>query len=341
MRRLARALEQAEPQAIVINSGVANAATGEPGRPRRDRDRRRGGAAALPARRAGARALDRRDRRAAADGEGRRAASSAAAARALGRTAAPRGRGDHDDRHEAEDGGRLTRRLHGRRDGQGRRDDPPAARDDARRHHDRLPARARRGEGFLAARGRRELQPRSRSTASARRTTRSSCSRTAAAKVERTPASDVAFAAALARGLRRPRAADRRRRRGRDDAARDRGRRRRERRARRGRSRGRDRDLAARQDRAFGRDANWGRVLAAAGSAPYNGGFAALDPKLSLALQRRRRCFVGRARRRRAGLSRAPSARSSWSSASARAAPRTSASDLTYDYVRINADYRT
>jgi len=28
----------------------------------------------------------------------------------------------------------------------------------------------------------------------------------------------------------------------------------------------------------FGHDANWGRVLAAAGSAPYNGGFAHLDP---------------------------------------------------------------
>ena len=29
---------------------------------------------------------------------------------------------------------------------------------------------------------------------------------------------------------------------------------------------------------AFGRDPNWGRVLAAAGSAPWNGGFAQLDP---------------------------------------------------------------
>ena len=29
---------------------------------------------------------------------------------------------------------------------------------------------------------------------------------------------------------------------------------------------------------AFGRDPNWGRVLAAAGSAPFNGGFARLDP---------------------------------------------------------------
>jgi glutamate N-acetyltransferase/amino-acid N-acetyltransferase len=30
-----------------------------------------------------------------------------------------------------------------------------------------------------------------------------------------------------------------------------------------------------------GRDANWGRVLAAAGSAPYNGGYAQLDPALA------------------------------------------------------------
>src|SRR6185503_6433862 len=30
---------------------------------------------------------------------------------------------------------------------------------------------------------------------------------------------------------------------------------------------------------AFGRDPNWGRVLAAAGSAPWNGGFAHLDPE--------------------------------------------------------------
>ena len=30
----------------------------------------------------------------------------------------------------------------------------------------------------------------------------------------------------------------------------------------------------------FGRDANWGRVLAAAGSAPYNGGYANVEPEL-------------------------------------------------------------
>src|SRR5438270_3979634 len=29
----------------------------------------------------------------------------------------------------------------------------------------------------------------------------------------------------------------------------------------------------------FGRDANWGRVAAAAGSAPFNGGYAQLDPE--------------------------------------------------------------
>src|SRR6185295_2616602 len=30
----------------------------------------------------------------------------------------------------------------------------------------------------------------------------------------------------------------------------------------------------------FGRDANWGRVLAAAGSAPYDGGYANVEPDL-------------------------------------------------------------
>ena len=52
----------------------------------------------------------------------------------------------------------------------------------------------------------------------------------------------------------------------------------------------------------FGRDANWGRVLAAAGSAPYNGGFAHLDPDLRHArLQRRHRPRPRRAAGRRAG----------------------------------------
>ena len=51
----------------------------------------------------------------------------------------------------------------------------------------------------------------------------------------------------------------------------------------------------------FGRDANWGRVLAAAGSAPFNGGYAQLDPSLvTLSLQRREGARPRRAARRRA-----------------------------------------
>ena len=79
--------------------------------------------------------------------------------------------------------------------------------------------------------------------------------------------------------VRRPRAPDRRRRRGRDRRARDH------------RHRGAHHDAEAEavarriatsplvKTAAFGRDPNWGRVLAAAGSAPFNGGFAHLDPR--------------------------------------------------------------
>ena len=91
----------------------------------------------------------------------------------------------------------------------------------------------------------------------------------------------------------------------------------------------------------FGRDANWGRVLAAAGSAPYNGGYADVE------LDRVRLIFNG-------------------STVIDQGAPQTVepeldgsecrieldlglgdgeasylTSDLSYDYVRINADYRT
>ena len=52
----------------------------------------------------------------------------------------------------------------------------------------------------------------------------------------------------------------------------------------------------------FGHDANWGRVLAAAGSAPHNGGFAAVDvvPRHAV-LQRDDGARAGRAAPRRAG----------------------------------------
>ena len=91
----------------------------------------------------------------------------------------------------------------------------------------------------------------------------------------------------------------------------------------------------------FGHDANWGRVLSAAGSAPYNGGYAHLDPE-RVCLRYNGTLVLDRG---------APTG----------VEPDVSGSDLTieldldigdgrfmyltsdfsYEYVRINADYRT
>jgi len=92
---------------------------------------------------------------------------------------------------------------------------------------------------------------------------------------------------------------------------------------------------------AFGHDANWGRVLAAAGSATSNGGFAQLDPELvTLAFNGTTVYTAG-----------APvTAEPDLSGACCRidldlglGAGRAAylASDLSYDYVRINAEYTT
>ncbi|MSO57847.1 MAG: bifunctional glutamate N-acetyltransferase/amino-acid acetyltransferase ArgJ [Thermoleophilia bacterium] len=92
---------------------------------------------------------------------------------------------------------------------------------------------------------------------------------------------------------------------------------------------------------AFGHDPNWGRVLAAAGSAPWNGGFAQLDPeRLSVS-------FDGvTVFERGAPTGLVPAL----SGAACRIALDLGlgtgeagylASDLTYDYVRINAEYTT
>ena len=92
---------------------------------------------------------------------------------------------------------------------------------------------------------------------------------------------------------------------------------------------------------AFGRDANWGRVLAAAGSATWNGGFAELDPgRLALA-------FNGTTVFTRGGpVGAEPDlagtvCRIDLDLGLGEGAASYLASDLTYDYVRINADYRT
>ncbi len=68
-------LAVAEPQAIVINSGVANAATGERGELDALATAAEAGAAARPLRRRGARPLDRRDRDAPSAREGARRAA--------------------------------------------------------------------------------------------------------------------------------------------------------------------------------------------------------------------------------------------------------------------------
>ena len=90
---------------------------------------------------------------------------------------------------------------------------------------------------------------------------------------------------------------------------------------------------------AFGRDPNWGRVLAAAGSAPFNGGFAQLEVgRVKLALNGTV-VFSGGA-----PLGEEPSLDEPLLAVDldlGLGAGEASylASDLTYDYVRINAEY--
>jgi glutamate N-acetyltransferase/amino-acid N-acetyltransferase len=92
---------------------------------------------------------------------------------------------------------------------------------------------------------------------------------------------------------------------------------------------------------AFGRDANWGRVLSAAGSAPFNGGYAELDvSKLSLAFNGTQVFESG------APLGVEPAfegavCRIELALGLGEGKASYLASDLTYDYVRINADYRS
>ncbi len=91
----------------------------------------------------------------------------------------------------------------------------------------------------------------------------------------------------------------------------------------------------------FGRDPNWGRVLAAAGSAPHNGGYARLEPE-------RVTLRYGGATVLAAGVPQRASPEVNGSSClieldlglgTGEAGYLTS--DLSYDYVRLNAEYRT
>jgi glutamate N-acetyltransferase/amino-acid N-acetyltransferase len=91
----------------------------------------------------------------------------------------------------------------------------------------------------------------------------------------------------------------------------------------------------------FGRDANWGRVLMAAGSAPFNGGYAQLDPtRVSLTYNGTPVLVAGAPQDVEPPVDGATCAiELDLGLGEARASYLTS--DLSYDYVRINADYRS
>ena len=91
----------------------------------------------------------------------------------------------------------------------------------------------------------------------------------------------------------------------------------------------------------FGRDANWGRVLAAAGSAPWNGGYAELDPdRVTLAFNGQTVIRAGRP----LGAEPDPPqdlCRIELDLGLGHGSASYLTSDFSYDYVRINAEYRT
>ncbi len=92
---------------------------------------------------------------------------------------------------------------------------------------------------------------------------------------------------------------------------------------------------------AFGRDPNWGRVLAAAGSAPWNGGFADLDPgTLTVSFDGVAVYDHGTPTGRVPTLG-GPACRIVLDLGLAAGRAGYLASDLTTDYVRINAEYTT
>jgi len=91
----------------------------------------------------------------------------------------------------------------------------------------------------------------------------------------------------------------------------------------------------------FGRDANWGRVLAAAGSAPWNGGFAHVDPDLvSLSYNGVTVLERGAPQGVEPDVS-TGGCRIELDLGLGSGSASYLTSDLSYDYVKINAVYRT
>ena len=92
---------------------------------------------------------------------------------------------------------------------------------------------------------------------------------------------------------------------------------------------------------AFGRDPNWGRVLAAAGSAPWNGGFARVETdRLSVSFDGAPVFVRGEPTGAKPKLGGTAVAIDLDLGLGAGAAAYL-ASDLTYDYVKLNAEYTT
>ncbi len=90
-----------------------------------------------------------------------------------------------------------------------------------------------------------------------------------------------------------------------------------------------------------GHDANWGRIAAAAGSAKFNGGYAQLDPaKLSITIDDVQVLLCGTPTGDEPVLANGHCAIEVDLALGAGTASYLT-TDLSYDYVRINADYRT
>jgi glutamate N-acetyltransferase / amino-acid N-acetyltransferase len=91
----------------------------------------------------------------------------------------------------------------------------------------------------------------------------------------------------------------------------------------------------------YGHDANWGRIAAAAGSARFNGGFAQLDPDLlSIVIDDVPVLVDGRPTGREPALANGR-CEIEIDLALGDGAATYLTSDLSYDYVKINAEYRT
>jgi glutamate N-acetyltransferase/amino-acid N-acetyltransferase len=91
----------------------------------------------------------------------------------------------------------------------------------------------------------------------------------------------------------------------------------------------------------FGHDANWGRVLMAAGSAPFNGGYANVDPaRITLAYNGTTVLDAGVPTDAEPDVA-GPSCTIALDLGLGAGSASYLTSDLSYDYVKINADYRT